>query len=592
MKKILSLVLSAVLVMASFLTISAATDTVDVSYNAYDITVTVKTETEGGVTLKVFPSSGNVPVYIGQANENEFVKGTTYTYDINVEFKYDAPTGNYRAVTNRGEKTFYYVNPVERVAFYKDLDLVNDTKETITSKITAAVNAGTVENPGNYSSYTTEKDLISEQLINLADLPEDSAAPDALSMGYTIDDVATYKEKAEAYVKGFEDAFFTKFEKLLAIADLDRSSASNFDAQVTANGETIGLDTSYYNEVNDPALVHRFFNNLTASSYSDTEINDMFDEAVLLAVINKTADSQKITDALKYYDNNLNSTCITLYTDSTKTVTEAQYNEISGKIKTANNDTPILTAAALETAYEAAFREVVGDGTGSDDTTEDGDTDSGSPGPAPAGGGGGPTEEKPKDPEEPENPGTQSGTLSDLHEAAWAQKPIEALVEKGVLAGKGDGKFYPNDTVTREEFIKIIAEAFEITDESADAEFSDVDSNRWSYKYIASGYSAGIISGISESEFNPGGQMSRQDMAVMIFRAAQYLGYELSDDDGADFADITDVSDYAKEAVKALCAAGVINGTGNNMFSPKNIVTRAQAAKIVYELLAQMGGIK
>ena len=138
MKKLLSLVISAVLVLASVLTVSAAANSVEASIVVYDGTVTVKTETTGRITLKIFKDSSLV--YVGQANKPK--SGTTDTYEINFELKYNAPTGNYRVVTNRGETTFYYANPVDRINFYTGLDLANDTKETITSKITAAFEAG------------------------------------------------------------------------------------------------------------------------------------------------------------------------------------------------------------------------------------------------------------------------------------------------------------------------------------------------------------------------------------------------------------------------------------------------------------------
>ena len=86
--------------------------------------------------------------------------------------------------------------------------------------------------------------------------------------------------------------------------------------------------------------------------------------------------------------------------------------------------------------------------------------------------------------------------------------------------------------------------------------------------------------------FGIGDNVTRQDMAVIIFRAAQLKASEKT----ADFSDFEKISDYAKEAVGALCSAGIINGTGDNCFSPLETVTRAQAAKIAYELMNAIGG--
>ena len=181
--------------------------------------------------------------------------------------------------------------------------------------------------------------------------------------------------------------------------------------------------------------------------------------------------------------------------------------------------------------------------------------------------------------------------FSDLGDAAWAKDAIVALAEDGVLSGKGDGKFYPNDTVTREEFVKIVVEAFGIYNKNAIADFEDVAEDRWSYGYIASGVHAGIIKGVSDTEFNPAGTMTRQDMAVIMSRVADLLGLNLTGDSSV-FADDADIASYAKDAVGALANAGIINGTGNDCFSPLGTVTRAQAAKVAYELMDAVGGAK
>ena len=85
--------------------------------------------------------------------------------------------------------------------------------------------------------------------------------------------------------------------------------------------------------------------------------------------------------------------------------------------------------------------------------------------------------------------------------------------------------------------------------------------------------------------------MSRQDMAVVIFRTAEKLGLELSGEAQA-FDDNDDIADYAKNAVASLTASGIINGMGDGIFAPKSTVTRAQAAKVIYGLMKLVGGGK
>ena len=110
-----------------------------------------------------------------------------------------------------------------------------------------------------------------------------------------------------------------------------------------------------------------------------------------------------------------------------------------------------------------------------------------------------------------------------------------------------------------------------------------MDAARWSYAFIATANELGIVTGDGES-FNPTGEMSRQDMAVVLFRTAEKLGIKL-EGTADEFSDNGDISEYAKEAVKVLSASGIINGMGDGTFSPKTTVTRAQAAKVIYGLM-------
>ena len=101
--------------------------------------------------------------------------------------------------------------------------------------------------------------------------------------------------------------------------------------------------------------------------------------------------------------------------------------------------------------------------------------------------------------------------------------------------------------------------------------------------YVASGAGKGIVSG-NGAGFNPNANITREDMAVMIYNVMKSLGVNFSEVNDT-FADYDQISDYAKEAVSALAAKGIINGVGDNMFAPKATATRAQAAVIIDRIL-------
>lgn len=182
-----------------------------------------------------------------------------------------------------------------------------------------------------------------------------------------------------------------------------------------------------------------------------------------------------------------------------------------------------------------------------------------------------------------------SKTFGDIDHVSWAREAIEYLAKKGIVNGKADGVFAPDDFVTREEFVKLIAEAFDIADSSEPMNFADVSPNDWFCKYLSAAYSAGIVSGISDTHFGAGTNISRQDMAVMVYRAAAKSGVTLTPNTQTAFDDSADIAAYALESVQAMANSGIINGSGNNCFSPLDLATRAQAAKIIYAMLTVKG---
>lgn len=181
-------------------------------------------------------------------------------------------------------------------------------------------------------------------------------------------------------------------------------------------------------------------------------------------------------------------------------------------------------------------------------------------------------------------------TFNDLNGVEWAKTAIEALVKKKILLGYGNGEFKPNNTITRDEFAKVLVLAFNIPTEGVTANFSDIPSGSWQYPYVAAGSAAGIIKGIDVAQFGSGKNITREDMAVMITRAIAYKGKTLaSAGNSVVFNDNDKISAYADDAVNTLVAANILSGMNGGMFAPKENATRAQAAKVVYGVLTSLG---
>lgn len=185
----------------------------------------------------------------------------------------------------------------------------------------------------------------------------------------------------------------------------------------------------------------------------------------------------------------------------------------------------------------------------------------------------------------PNNTQKNEGMFTDLDSVEWAREAVEALCAKGIIQGRGDRIFVPNDRVTREEFVKLLMLAFNLNIVGDDLTFSDVDKNAWYYKYVNCAFTTGIVKGYSEDAFGIGQPISRQDLCVMVANAIRVCEIEFSENRPAtEFTDSDRIADYAKSAVEQMQKMGIVNGYGDGSFNPTGTATRAEAAKIIYLL--------
>lgn len=170
----------------------------------------------------------------------------------------------------------------------------------------------------------------------------------------------------------------------------------------------------------------------------------------------------------------------------------------------------------------------------------------------------------------------------------WASESVNALYEAGIVNGTSDETFEPNGQVTREQFAKMIVSMLGDGEQMYTTTFSDVESDAWYAPYIAMAKECGLVNGVSATEFGVGQPITREQMATMIYRAGLLLGYQTNGVPKT-FTDESEISDYAKPAVNALTAGGVIKGTADGLFAPKATATRAEAACMIYNLMKKTG---
>lgn len=164
-------------------------------------------------------------------------------------------------------------------------------------------------------------------------------------------------------------------------------------------------------------------------------------------------------------------------------------------------------------------------------------------------------------------------------EGHWAQQQIETWLQKGLAGGYPDGTFRPNQPVTRAEFVTFVNRAFGIKAAGGEEVFSDVPASAWFFAEVTAAKNAGYISGYPDGTFQPNNPISRQEAAVIV---AKLLGLKGS---GGQFADHQDIAPWAREAVEAVRAAGIMGGYPDGTFRPTNSITRAETVVTLQKAL-------
>lgn len=180
---------------------------------------------------------------------------------------------------------------------------------------------------------------------------------------------------------------------------------------------------------------------------------------------------------------------------------------------------------------------------------------------------------------------TYAQTFLDVPESYWAFSYIEEMVDRGVLSGYPNGRFYPDNNVSRAEFAKIMVTAAGILlSYNSEQYYQDVPVSHWSYPYVSSAmyYLTGYNTPYG-NYYYPDQAALREDIAVALVKLK---GYDLL---GADesilttmFTDASSISSDAKKYVAVAVERGLISGYEDNTFKGQSSITRAEAATLLW----------
>ena len=170
--------------------------------------------------------------------------------------------------------------------------------------------------------------------------------------------------------------------------------------------------------------------------------------------------------------------------------------------------------------------------------------------------------------------------FSDVAATAWYANAVKYAVDKGMMNGVGGNKFAP-DGVTNRGMIVTVLYRLENEPTASAASFTDVASGAYYANAVAWASANGIVTGYGNGKFGPNDSITREQFAAILYRYAQYKKYDVSAAASLDgYTDAQSVSSYAVPAVQWACGAGVMNGS-NGRLTPKSGATRAQAAQLL-----------
>lgn len=167
----------------------------------------------------------------------------------------------------------------------------------------------------------------------------------------------------------------------------------------------------------------------------------------------------------------------------------------------------------------------------------------------------------------------------------WASSEVDKWVSKNLIEGYPDGTFRPDDPVSRAEFVSILNKVLNLIERST-TKMADVPGDAWYHTVISKAAAAGLLQGDDTGAFRPDHKLSRQEAAVILCRAFDLKPRDKSA--AGRFSDVDIIASWGKDSVSALVENGYVQGRGNNLFAPSDRVTRAEAIKMIGNIMGEI----
>ena len=185
-----------------------------------------------------------------------------------------------------------------------------------------------------------------------------------------------------------------------------------------------------------------------------------------------------------------------------------------------------------------------------------------------------------------ENPGTGANPFTDVSEKDWFYGDVMFVYENGLMLGTSKTLFSPHGTATRGMMATILWRMEGSPAPKGKNSFTDVVAGKWYADAITWTAENGIFAGYGKDKFGPDDPVTREQLAAIFYRYADYKGYDLTVKGNLDkFKDADKITDYAKTAMQWAVGSGLVKGKSGNLLDPQGTATRAEIAAMLHRFI-------
>ena len=184
------------------------------------------------------------------------------------------------------------------------------------------------------------------------------------------------------------------------------------------------------------------------------------------------------------------------------------------------------------------------------------------------------------------NPGTGANPFTDVSEKDWFYGDVMFVYENGLMLGTSKTLFSPHGTATRGMMATILWRMEGSPAPKGKNSFTDVEAGKWYADAITWTAENGIFAGYGKDKFGPDDPITREQLAAIFYRYADYKGYDLTVKGNLDkFKDADKITDYAKTAMQWAVGSGLVKGKSGNLLDPQGMATRAEIAAMLHRFI-------